>query len=107
MSDSEKLGVFYLGRTGRPGNKPGGRDLGSRTPGFDRPCVGMKGSGKTGLCIGLLEEAVIDEIPALVIDPQGRPHQLTAHLCEVAPRGLRFLGAGRRGEVPASPRRNR
>jgi hypothetical protein len=31
----------------------------------------MTGSGKTGLCISLLEEAAIDGIPALVIDPKG------------------------------------
>ena len=31
----------------------------------------MTGSGKTGLCIGLLEEAAIDGIPALIIDPKG------------------------------------
>ncbi len=34
-------------------------------------CVGMTGSGKTGLCLALLEEAAIDGIPALVIDPKG------------------------------------
>lgn len=34
-------------------------------------CIGMTGSGKTGLCIDLLEEAAIDEIPALIIDPKG------------------------------------
>ncbi len=34
-------------------------------------CVGMTGSGKTGLCIGLLEEAAIDKVPALIIDPKG------------------------------------
>ncbi|HET8781236.1 MAG TPA: hypothetical protein VFM63_02370, partial [Pyrinomonadaceae bacterium] len=34
-------------------------------------CVGMTGSGKTGLCIGLLEEAAIDGIPAIIIDPKG------------------------------------
>ncbi len=34
-------------------------------------CVGMTGSGKTGLCIDLLEEAAIDGIPALAIDPKG------------------------------------
>ena len=34
-------------------------------------CVGMTGSGKTGLCIGLLEEAAIDGIPAIAIDPKG------------------------------------
>ncbi len=33
--------------------------------------VGMTGSGKTGLCITLLEEAVMDNIPSIVIDPKG------------------------------------
>lgn len=33
--------------------------------------VGMTGSGKTGLCIDLLEEAVIDNIPSIIIDPKG------------------------------------
>ena len=31
----------------------------------------MTGSGKTGLCIGLLEEAAIDNVPAIIIDPKG------------------------------------
>ncbi len=72
--DFEKLGVFYLGRP---------YDAQSRTAqdGFvlydskdlvtHAVCVGMTGSGKTGLCIGLLEEAAIDGIPAIVIDPKG------------------------------------
>ena len=34
-------------------------------------CVGMTGSGKTGLCIDLLEEAALDGVPALLIDPKG------------------------------------
>ncbi|MDF1842365.1 MAG: ATP-binding protein [Rubripirellula sp.] len=34
-------------------------------------CVGMTGSGKTGLCISLLEEAAIDGIPAICVDPKG------------------------------------
>ncbi len=34
-------------------------------------CVGMTGSGKTGLCIGLIEEAAIDGVPAILIDPKG------------------------------------
>jgi len=33
--------------------------------------VGMTGSGKTGMCISLLEEAMLDNIPAIVIDPKG------------------------------------
>jgi hypothetical protein len=31
----------------------------------------MTGSGKTGLCVSLLEEAALDGIPAIVIDPKG------------------------------------
>ena len=34
-------------------------------------CVGMTGSGKTGLCIDLLEEAALQGIPAIMIDPKG------------------------------------
>jgi Type IV secretion-system coupling protein DNA-binding domain len=74
MQDYEQLGSFYLGS---------GYDLLERKR---RPelvlydsrhltthalCVGMTGSGKTGLCIGLLEEAAIDGVPAIVIDPKG------------------------------------
>src|SRR5206468_1136141 len=33
--------------------------------------VGMTGSGKTGLCISLLEEAAIDGIPCVILDPKG------------------------------------
>ena len=34
-------------------------------------CFGMTGSGKTGLCVGLLEEAALDKVPAIIIDPNG------------------------------------
>ncbi len=34
-------------------------------------CVGMTGSGKTGLCISLLEEAALDGVPSIIIDPKG------------------------------------
>jgi hypothetical protein len=74
MSDYEKMGVFYLGReydakTKKTSKKPllyDSRDL--TTHGV---CVGMTGSGKTGLCLSLLEEAAIDGIPAICIDPKG------------------------------------
>src|SRR5688500_14085018 len=33
--------------------------------------VGMTGSGKTGLGVGLLEEALLQGIPTLVLDPKG------------------------------------
>ncbi len=70
----EKLGVFYLGR---------GYDLAAQKPSatpllFDSKdltthgvIVGMTGSGKTGLGIGLLEEAALDGIPVIAIDPKG------------------------------------
>jgi hypothetical protein len=74
MSDYEQLGVFYLGRvldpqTGEPTGEPllyPSKDLCTHAV-----CVGMTGSGKTGLGVDLLEEAAIDGIPALVIDPKG------------------------------------
>lgn len=70
----EKLGVFYLGRPydlARKKPKPGWLLYDSKDLVTHAVCVGMTGSGKTGLCLGLLEEAAIDGIPALVIDPKG------------------------------------
>ena len=68
LPDYEKLGSFYLGK-----NKTDGAPLlyDSSDLVTHAVCVGMTGSGKTGLCIGLLEEAAIDNIPAIVIDPKG------------------------------------
>ena len=70
----EKLGAFYLGRPhdlaeGETAPEPllyDAKDLTTHAV-----CVGMTGSGKTGLCVSLLEEAGIDGIPAIVIDPKG------------------------------------
>ena len=72
--DIEGLGVFYLGRkvdpeTHRPGPTP--LLLDSRRLTTHAVCVGMTGSGKTGLLVSLVEEAAIDGIPAIVIDPKG------------------------------------
>ena len=74
MSDFEKLGTFYLGRPYDLENKaakPGLLLYDSKDLVTHAVCVGMTGSGKTGLCIGLLEEAAIDNIPAIIIDPKG------------------------------------
>jgi hypothetical protein len=74
MQDFEKMGQFYLGKRY---NLSAGRvedDLvmyDSKDLVTHGVCVGMTGSGKTGLGIGILEEAAIDKIPALVIDPKG------------------------------------
>src|SRR4029078_10610890 len=72
--DFEKLGVFCLGRpydlvAKQP--KPGWLLYDSKDLVTHAVCVGMTGSGKTGLCISLLEEAAIDNIPAIIIDPKG------------------------------------
>jgi hypothetical protein len=72
--DFEKLGVFYLGRpydlTAKQA-KPGWLLYDSKDLVTHAVCVGMTGSGKTGLCLSLLEEAAIDNIPAIIIDPKG------------------------------------
>ena len=74
MTDFEKLGTFYLGRPYdlvSKSAKPGLLLYDSKDLVTHAVCVGMTGSGKTGLCIGLLEEAAIDNIPAIIIDPKG------------------------------------
>jgi len=70
----EKLGVFYLGRPydlAAKQAKPGWLLYDSKDLVTHAVCVGMTGSGKTGLCLALLEEAAIDNIPAIIIDPKG------------------------------------
>ena len=84
----EKLGVFYLGRpcdlaARKP--KPGLVLYDSKDLVTHAVCVGMTGSGKTGLCLALLEEAAIDGIPALVIDPKGDLANLLLTFPELRP----------------------
>jgi hypothetical protein len=84
----EKLGAFYLGHPydlgrGEAGETPllyDSRDLLTHAV-----CVGMTGSGKTGLLLALLEEAAIDRIPALVIDPKGDLANLLLTFPELRP----------------------
>jgi hypothetical protein len=47
--------------------------------------VGMTGSGKTGLCIDLLEEAALNNIPALMIDPKGDMTNTLLHFPNLLP----------------------
>ena len=47
--------------------------------------VGMTGSGKTGLCIDLLEEAALNDTPALLIDPKGDITNALLHFPELQP----------------------
>ncbi len=93
MMDLERLGAFYLGKI---------HDLESGETREDEPvmydardltthavCVGMTGSGKTGLCIDLLEEAALDNVPAIIIDPKGDVTNLLLTFPEL--RGEDFL----------------
>lgn len=74
MNDFEKMGVFYLGKEydldkGAPAE--GLTLYPSKDLTTHGVIIGMTGSGKTGLGIGLIEEAAIDNIPVLAIDPKG------------------------------------
>jgi len=92
MQDFEKLGLFYLGReydleSGKPVDKPvlyDSRDLVTHAL-----CVGMTGSGKTGLCLGLIEEAAIDGVPVIAIDPKGDLGNLLLTFPRLAPEDFR------------------
>lgn len=82
MQDYEKLGAFYLGRRADDQQTLlyDSKDLVTHAV-----CVGMTGSGKTGLCLALLEEAAIDGIPAIVIDPKGDLTNLLLTFPELRP----------------------
>ncbi|MBK8024707.1 MAG: DUF87 domain-containing protein [Chloroflexi bacterium] len=80
--------TFYLGRRYDPGTSKltdevvyyDSRDLTTHAV-----VVGMTGSGKTGLCINLLEEAILDNIPAIIVDPKGDITNLLLNFPELRP----------------------
>jgi hypothetical protein len=85
MQDFEKLGVFYLGKEYDPAAGAVKDDLillDAKDLTTHAMIVGMTGSGKTGLALALLEEAALDGIPSILIDPKG-------DLCNIL---LRFPG---------------
>ncbi|MGD9721681.1 MAG: ATP-binding protein [Pirellulales bacterium] len=92
MHDFEQLGMFYLGRpydlkSGATQPEPllyDAKDLTTHAV-----CVGMTGSGKTGLCLALLEEAAIDRVPAIAIDPKGDLGNLLLTFPELRPQDFR------------------
>ena len=107
MQDYEKLGAFYLGKefdqaTGQRSDNLvlyDAKDL--TTHGV---VVGMTGSGKTGLAMALLEEAAIDGIPAILIDPKGDLGNLLLGFPALQPSDFRpwidEAEAGRKGMTP-------
>ena len=84
----EKLGVFYLGKpfdlaTNTLGGEPvlyDSKDLVTHAV-----IVGMTGSGKTGLGLSLIEEAAMDGVPVLAIDPKGDLGNLLLTFPNLAP----------------------
>ena len=88
----EKLGAFYLGRPYDPVKKapqPGAILYDSKDLVTHAVCVGMTGSGKTGLCIDLLEEAALDGVPAIAIDPKGDLTNLMLTFPDLRPEDFR------------------
>jgi len=87
-TDYEKLGAFYLGREFDAAANELTDDLvlyDSKDLTTHAVCVGMTGSGKTGLCLSLLEEAAIDGVPAICIDPKGDLGNLMLTFPNLAP----------------------
>src|SRR5574339_571520 len=73
MDEYEKLGSFYLGRVYDLDAQKAKDELllyDSKDLTTHAVCVGMTGSGKTGLCLALIEEAAIDGVPVLIVDPK-------------------------------------
>lgn len=74
MQNFEKLGIFYLGKEydfNKNSLKKDSLLLDDSQLTTHAVILGMTGSGKTGLGITILEEAAIDGLPALIIDPKG------------------------------------
>lgn len=79
---------FYLGRAYDPINKTTTSESVFYDPAdltTHAVVTGMTGSGKTGLCITLLEEAALAGIPAIIIDPKGDLTNLLLHFPDLAP----------------------
>lgn len=99
----EKLGAFYLGREYDLERSRLKDDLflyDSRDLVTHAVCVGMTGSGKTGLGIGLLEEAALDGIPALILDPKGDLPNLALTFPDLrAEDFLPWVNAGEAGQL--------
>lgn len=92
MQDFEKLGAFYLGKEYDMDANARSENLllyDSKDLCTHAVVVGMTGSGKTGLCVSMLEEAAIDRIPSIVIDPKGDISNLLLSFPNLTPEEFR------------------
>jgi hypothetical protein len=92
MNEYEKLGAFYLGKeydTASRKRRDGLLLYDSKDLTTHGVIIGMTGSGKTGLGIALLEEALIDNIPIIAIDPKGDLTNLVLNFPQLRARDLR------------------
>ncbi len=88
----EKLGAFYLGKEYDLASRTLKEDLilyDSKDLNTHAVIIGMTGSGKTGLGIGILEEALIDNIPIIAIDPKGDLPNLLLNFPDLNPQDFR------------------
>ena len=92
MYDFEKLGAFYLGRRVDDTNDKQTDDLvlyDAKDLTTHAVIIGMTGSGKTGLGVGVIEEAALDRIPVIAIDPKGDMANLLLTFPNLAPEDFR------------------
>jgi hypothetical protein len=85
-------GSFYLGNAIDPATGTAGADrltVGSSDLTTHGVVVGMTGSGKTGLAVVMLEEALLAGIPVLVLDPKGDMANLALVFPDLAPASFR------------------
>lgn len=84
----EKLGLLYLGKevdfeTKEKGEAPFlYKNKSLTTHGV---IIGMTGSGKTGLGVGIIEEAMMDNVPSIIIDPKGDMGNLMLTFPDLSP----------------------
>ena len=107
MQDFEKLGAFYLGREYDIAQRETTEDLllyNSKDLCTHAVVVGMTGSGKTGLCVSMLEEAAIDRIPSIIIDPKGDISNLLLSFPNLSPEEFRpWIDEGQADREGVSP----
>jgi hypothetical protein len=103
----EKLAAFYLGKQYNLEEAAITDDIllyDAKDLTTHAVCVGMTGSGKTGLCLSLIEEAAIDGIPTIAIDPKGDLGNLLLAFPKLQPADFRpwidEAEAARKGMTP-------